>query len=166
MKTVYGSLPSRGRSGVLNVIVHCGSDGAHRPCLSSRLQFLGYWTTFPHFLVIFKKVLWRLQLYLWSSGCPENHPAWPHPPQGKRGYRHFLQSLFFWRHLELQRRQWEVNGGRTPGDRYWQHCTAIPEKLKQLRETGLSSLSFWATFHFLEVREASSLFWGFNRRLE
>lgn len=114
-----------------------------------------------------RKSWWRLQLHLWSSGYPENHPAWPHPPQGKRGYRHFLLSSFFWWHLELQRRQWEVEwGGQIPGDRYWQHCTAIPEKLKQLRERWLSLLRFWGMCHFLKVMEASSLVLGLSRRLE
>lgn len=57
-------------------------------------------------------------------------------------------------------------GGQIPGDRYWQHCTAIPEKLKQLRERWLSSLSLGAMLHFLKVMEASTLFLGFNRKLE
>lgn len=161
------SVPSRSAFRVLYVIMGYISGGicaTHAGAPSSVSRLLGNvsqisWSSS-------RKPWWRLQLYLWAPGNPENQPAWPLPPQGKGGYRHFLQSSFFWWHLELQRRQWEVEWGQIPGDRYWQPCTAIPEKLKQLRERWLSLLSFWAICHFLKVMEASCLLLGFIRRLE
>lgn len=151
---------------VVCIITHYTSDDICAVCSWAPSSVSKLFGNFPQMFWSSSKSSWRLHLYLWSSGYPENHPAWPHPPQGKEGTGTFFKAPSFggiWSCLGGSRR-W--NRGQIPGDRYWQHCTAIPEKLKQLRERWLSSLSFWAIFHFLKEMEASKVSLECNSCLE
>jgi len=105
------SLPSRSWFKVIHVTMHSTSDDICAFCPWALASVSRLFVNFPKFPGHLQDTL---QLYLWSSGYPENHPAWPHPPQGKRGYRHCLQSSFFWWHLELLKKQWEVEWGSDP----------------------------------------------------
>lgn len=133
--------------------------------LELRLQFLGYLVMLPKFPDHLQESLDE------GCNCTFDHqdilrvtlPGLTHL-RVKEGTGTFFKAPSFGGIWSCGGGSGRWNGGQIPGDRYWQHCTAIPEKLKQLRETWLSSLSFWATFHFLKVMEASSLFLGFNRR--
>lgn len=135
--------------------------------LELRLQFLGYLVMFPKFLGHLQESLDEGFNYTFDHQdiLRITLPGLTHL-RVKEGTGTFFKTPSFGGIWSCRGGSGRWNGGQIPGDRYWQHCTAIPEKLKQLRETWLSSLSFWATFHFLKVMEASSLFLGFNRRLE
>lgn len=135
--------------------------------LELRLQFLGYLVTFPKFLGHLQEILDEGFNYTFDHQdiLRITLPGLTHL-RVKEGTGIFFKAPSFGGIWSCRGGSGRWNGGQIPGDRYWQHCTAIPEKLKQLRERWLSLLSFWAIFHFLKVMEASSLVLGFNRRLE
>lgn len=129
--------------------------------LELRLQFLGYLVTFPKFLGHLQESLDEGFNYTFDHQdiLRITLPGLTHL-RVKEGTGTFFKAPSFGGIWSCRGGSGRWNGGQIPGDRYWQHCTAIPEKLKQLRERWLSSLSFWAIFHFLKVMEASSLFLG------
>lgn len=131
------------------------------------LPFLGYLVTFPKFLGHLHEILDEGFNYTFDHQdiLRITLPGLTHL-RVKEGTGTFFKAPSFGGIWSWRGGSGRWNGGEIPGDRYWQLCTAIPEKLKQLRERWLSLLSFWAIFHFVKVMEASSLIFGFNRRLE
>lgn len=133
--------------------------------LELRLQFLGYLATFPKFLGHLQESLDEGFNYTFDHQdiLRITLPGLTHL-RVKEGTGTFFKAPSFGGIWSCRGGSGRWNGGQIPGDRYWQLCTAIPEKLKQLRERWLSSLSFGAIFHFLKVMEASSLFLRCNRK--
>lgn len=140
IKIVEKSLPLRSLSRLLNVVTCYISDGIraiHSGAPSSLSRLCGD----------VSKFLGHLQESLDEGfSCTFDHqdilritlPGLTHL-RGKEGTGTFFKAPSL---VASGGGSGRWDGGQIPGGHYWQHCTAIPEKLKQLRERGLSSLSF------------------------
>lgn len=111
--------------------------------LELRLQFLCYLVTFPKFLGHLQEILDEGFNYTFDHQdiLRITLPGLTHL-RVKEGTGTFFKAPSFGGIWSCRGGSGRWNGGQIPGDRYWQHCTAIPEKLKQLRKRWLSLLSF------------------------